>query len=211
MIKLLTANTPHGQRAALILEECGLDYQVKTLDLMRGDQRLPAFLKLNPRGQIPVVVDEEGTSGRLVLAQSSAILLHYAMSRRVLWPEDPQEQALALQWVMQATSDMSSVAGALYALRHFVPERSESTIDYFVGRLEPHLTYVEGRLAEVPYLAGPLSVADLALYPVVVNLSATIEELGEFPSMRAWAERLAARPAVERGMTAHERGVSVAP
>ncbi len=207
MIKLFTADTPHGNRAAIILEECGLEYMVKTVDLMKGEQREATFLKLNPRGQIPVVVDTQEPAGpKLVLAQSGAILLHFAMTRNVLWPEDPLQQALCLQWLMQAVSDMSGLAGTLYALENFVPEKSESTIEFFTDRLEPNLTYIEGRLHQSEYLAGPISIADVALYPVLVQRKKTLRALGDFDAIEAWMERMAARPAVARGMRAHERG-----
>jgi len=206
VIKLLTAATPNGQRAALILEECGLDYKVKTLDLMRGDQREPSFLKLNPRGQIPVVVDDEGAEGKpLVLTQSSAILMHYAMTHGVLWPDEPGARALAVQWTMQATSDMSCNAATLFALTTFVPERTESTIDYFLDRLDRNLAYVDRHLAETAYLAGPASIADLALYPVIAGLKEKMEVLGGFDHIDDWAARMVARPAVARGMQAHTR------
>ncbi len=205
VIKLFTADTPHGNRAALILEECGLDYQVQLVDLMKGEQREAAFLKINPRGQIPVVVDMQEPGGpKLVLAQSGAILLHYAQTRNVLWPEDPLERALALQWLMHAVSDMSALGATLFALEHFVLERSESTIDYFIDRLEPHLTYIESRLKEADYLAGPVSVADLALYPMIVHRLETIRDIGEFEAIEAWVQRIGARPAVVRGMAAHQ-------
>ena len=207
MITLYTAETPNGQRAALILEECGLDYKVKSLNLMKGEQRDPAFLKLNPRGQIPVVVDDGGPGGhRLVLAQSAAILVHYARREGTFWPEDPMAEALALQWVMQAASDMSSTVGTLYALEYFVPERTQSSIDFFTDRLEANLVYIEGRLSEAEYLAGPLSAADFALYPTIAMRRDLIDEIGDFPHLIRWYEQIAARPATPRGMAAHERG-----
>ncbi len=205
MIKLYTAETPNAQRVAIILEECGLDYKVKRLDLMKGEQRQPEFLKLNPRGQVPVVVDEDGPEGqKLVMAQSAGIMLYYATSRKVLWPEDARTQALALQWLMHAASDMSSLGSTLFALETFVPEKCESTIDFFLDRLEAHLTYIEGRLSESQFLAGPLSVADLALYPMLAGRLDSIDDLGDFDCIRAWAATLAARPAVAKGMDAHK-------
>ncbi len=207
MIKLLTADTPHGNRAAIILEECGLDYEVKLVDLMHGEQREAGFLKLNPRGQIPVVIDTQEPDGpKLVLAQSAAILLHYAQKYGVLWPEDPMQRVLALQWLMHAASDMSSLGSTLFALETFVPEKSESTIEFFLDRLEPHLNYIDARLSTVDYLAGPVSIADLALYPMVVTRQETIRDLGDYDAIEAWRERMAARPAVANGMLAHRRG-----
>ncbi len=205
MIKLFSADTPHGLRAALILEECGLDYHLVMVNLMKGEQREAAFLKLNPRGQIPVLIDTQEPEGpKLVLAQSAAILLHYAQKTGVLWPEEPAQQALAMQWLMHAASDMSSIGATLYSLENFVPEKSESTIEFFIDRLEPHLDYIDGRLGEAEYLAGPISIADLALYPVIRTRLETIRDIGDYEAIEAWIARLGARPAVARAVEKHE-------
>ena len=205
MIELFTADTPHGLRASLILEECGLDYKIKFIDLMKGEQHDPKFLTINPRGQIPVVVDTQEPDGpTLTLAQSSAIILHYAITQNVLWPEKPAEQASALQWLMQATSDMSSTASAVYTLRNLVPEHWQSTGEIFMDRVEAHFSYLEGRLSGAAYLAGPLSVADLALYPIVCWCRNMIEDLDSFAAIEDWAERMADRPAVKRAVASYE-------
>ncbi|MEO1190212.1 MAG: glutathione S-transferase family protein [Pseudomonadota bacterium] len=209
MIKLLTADTPHGHRASLILEEAGLDYKVKVVDLAKGEQREPGFLKLNPRGQIPVVVDDEGPNGqRLVLTQSSAIVLFYARRENVLWPEDPMVQTMALQWLMHATSDVSALGATLYALEGFVPDKSEANVEFFMDRLEHHLTYLEQRLESVDYLAGEVSVADIGLFPLIAWRRDWLETLGGFPAVEAWMARMDARPASAAGLKAHERALA---
>ncbi len=205
MIKLFSADTPHGIRAALILEECGLDYELKLLDLMKGEQREAAFLKLNPRGQIPVVVDKRDEGGpKLVLAQSTAILLHYSQTTGTLWPEDPAQQATALQWTMHAASDMSSLGATLFALERFVPEKCESSIEFFIDRLEANIDYIEARLSESEYIAGAISIADLALYPVIAARLETIRNIDDYEALEAWFEKMSERPSVKRALAAHQ-------
>lgn len=207
MIKLYSADTPHGVRAALILEECGLDYHLKMVDLMKGEQREAAFLKLNPRGQIPVVVDLQEPDGpKLVLSQSAAIVLHYAQKTGVLWPSEPAQQAAALQWLFHAASDMSSIGSTLFSLENFVPEKSESTIEFFIDRMEPHLNFIDARLSEHDYLAGPVSVADIALFPVLITRLETIRDIGDYEAIEAWIVRMNARPAVASAVEKHRAG-----
>lgn len=201
MIHLYTAATGNGQRPALVLEELGLAYRVHKVDLAKGDQRDPEFLRLNPRGQIPVIVDDEGPGGqRLVLTQSHAILLHYAMQSGKLLPEAPLERAQALQWFSFAASDAAPTSGAVFALGHFVPEKVESTTQFFLDRLIAHFRYADERLGQVAYLAGPLSIADLALYPVYAARMREIEAQGGLANLKRWGEALAGRPSVQKAM-----------
>jgi len=147
MIELYTAATGNGQRPALILEELGLAYTVRQVDLAKGEQRAAAFLKLNPRGQIPVVVDDDGPDGeRLVLSQSYAILLHYAMTHGRFIPRDPGQKALMLQYLFAVSSDAAPASGVVFALQNFVPEKVESTTDFFLDRLLSNFRYLDHAL-----------------------------------------------------------------
>src|ERR1700687_3849688 len=108
MIDLYLAPTANGLRATVALEETGLPYRAHPVDLAKGEQRSPEFLKLNPAGLIPVIVDDEGPGGKpLTLSQSGAIVLYAAEKSGKLLPRDPVRRAVALQWLMQAASDIS--------------------------------------------------------------------------------------------------------
>ena len=201
MIHLYTAATGNGQRPAILLEELGLPYKVHKVDLAKGAQRDPEFLRLNPRGQIPVLVDDDGPGGqRLVLTQSHAILLHYALQSGRFLPEAPLERALALQWLSFAASDAAPTSGVVFALANFVPEKVESTTQFFLDRLMAHFRYADQRLAESEFLAGPLSIADFALYPVYAARRKEIEAQGALANLQRWGEALAARPSVQKAM-----------
>ena len=202
MIELYTAATGNGQRPALILEELGLDYTVRRVDLAKGEQRSATFLKLNPRGQIPVVVDDDGPDGeRLVLSQSYAILLHYAMKHGRFIPRDLVQKGQMLQYLFAVASDAAPASGTVFALQNFVPEKVESTTEFFLDRLLANFRYLDLRLGQSEYLAGPeISCADLALYPVFAVRKALLAERGGFKNLERWGATVGARPAVQKGM-----------
>jgi GST-like protein len=200
MIDLYTGRTGNGQRPAIILEELGLPYRVHVLDLGKGDQRKPEFLRLNPRGAIPVVVDDDGPGGqRLVLAQSHAILLHYAMQEGRFLPTEPMARALCFQWVSHVASDAAPTSGVLFAVQNFVPEKSEANTQFFVDRLLTNFKYIDGRLGQVEYLAGELSIADFSLYPVYKARHDMIEGAG-LRNFQRWAKTMGARPALKKAL-----------
>jgi GST-like protein len=203
MIDFYSAATSNGQRAAIMLEECGVPYTLHKLDLFAGDQRKPEFLAINPAGTIPAIVDRDGFGGKpLALAQSGAILLYLAAKTGRFLPEDPTLRAEALQWVFQATTDTAASSMAIFLLSRLAPEKSEANVAYFEERTLRQLRVADQRLAGREYLARELSVADFALYPLCVVRRPLIDRAGDLPNLTRWAEALAARPGVQRGMTA---------
>lgn len=200
MIDLYTGRTGNGQRPAIILEELGLPYRLHVLDLGKGEQRKPEFLRLNPRGAIPVVVDDNGPGGqRLVLTQSHAIVFHYASQAKRFIPADPLAAALCLQWFSHVASDAAPTSGALFAVQHFLPEKSDANTQFFVDRLLANFRYIDGRLGQAEYLAGELSIADFSLYPVYKARHDLIESAGLRHFLR-WAKTMGARPAVQKAL-----------
>ena len=201
MIDLYTAGTQNGHRAALALEESGLPYRAHKLNLQAGDARKPEYLKINPAGVIPAIVDQDGPGGRpLALSQSGAIALYVAEKSGKLLPKDPARKAEALRWLMQACTDCAVTSGAIFQLANNAPEKSPVNVEFFEKRLLSFLTACEQHLAGREYFADEFSVADLALYPIVNHRKAMIEKAGAFPSLLAWAARVGARPAVAKGM-----------
>jgi len=201
MIDFYTAGTANGHRAAVALEESGLAYRVHKLNLQAGDQRKPDYLQVNPAGAIPAIVDDEGPGGKpLTLAQSGAILLYLAEKSGRFLPRDPARRALAIQWLMFACSDVAGGSGTLFQLAMAAPEKSAANVEFFEKRLVHELRAADGQLAGRDYLADEISVADLALYPVVATRKPVIEKHGGLPNLTKWAERMAARPGVAKGM-----------
>jgi len=201
MIDFYTAGTANGHRAAIALEESGLAYRAHKLNLQAGDQRKPEYLKINPAGAIPAIVDDEGPGGKpLALAQSGAIVLYVAEKSGKFLPKDPARRAVALQWLLYACSDVAGGSGTLFQLSMVAPEKSAPNIEFFEKRLVNALRAADERLAGRDYLADEISVADLALYPVVATRKPVIEKHGGLPNLAKWAERMAARSGVAKGM-----------
>jgi GST-like protein len=201
MIDFYTAGTANGHRAAIALEESGFAYRVHKLNLQAGDQKKPEYLAINPAGVIPAIVDNEAPGGKpLALAQSGAIVLYLAEKSGKLLPKDPARKAAAVQWLMQACTDCAVTGGVLFQLSNVAPEKSPASIAFLEQRLLKFLSVSEQRLAGRDYLADEYSVADVALYTIVNQRNAALEQAGAFPNLLAWWARVGARPAVAKGM-----------
>lgn len=201
MIDLYLAPTANGLRASVALDECGLAYRPHKIDLAKGEQRTPEFLKLNPAAQIPVIVDHDGPGGKpLTLAQSAAIILYCAEKSGKFLPKDGARRALALQWMMQAATDVAPTSGAIFQLEMVAPEKSEAITNHFKKRLLTFLGACDAQLANRDYLAGDISVADLMLYPNYALRKPLIDAAGGYANLHRWGAAMAARPGVQKGM-----------
>lgn len=201
MIDLYTANSSNGQRAAIILEECGLPYRVHKYDLPKGEHKNPEFAAIAPAGSIPVIVDSDGPGGMpLTLAQSCAILLYASEKTGKFMPRNFANRALAWQWLMQAATDVSPASSNFYYNMVSLPEKSEANGKFFQERLLRYFGDCDRQLADRDFLAGELSVADFALYPVYAARKKIIDQAGTLIHLTRWGERMAARPGVQKGM-----------
>lgn len=205
MIDLYTFNTSNGQRASIGLEEAGLPYRAHKIDLAKGEQKNPEFLKINPAGRIPALVDSDGPDGKpLMLAQSGAILLYAADKSGRLMPQDKARRATALQWLAAVLSDIGPTSGMIFLLGNRAPEKSPANAAWLQQRLLDFLRQCDERLKGRDYLADELSVADLALYPIVDLRMDLIGQAGGMADLKRWAATMAARPGVQRGMKVPE-------
>ena len=201
MIDLYTSGTGNGFRAAIALAESGLPHRVHAVDLAKGEQKTPEFLKRNPAGAIPVLVDSDGPGGtELALSQSGAIVLYLAEKSGKFLPKDATRRALALQWFMQAATDVAPSSGMIFMSGSALPDKSAANTAFFENRLLGFLHVCDRQLAGQDFLAGEISVADLALYPVVATRKALIDKAGDLSNLSRWAAAMAARPGVQRGM-----------
>jgi GST-like protein len=201
MIDLYLAGTANGLRASVALEECGLAYTPHKIDLTKGEQRTPEFLKLNPAGQIPVIVDRDGPGGKpLTLAQSGAIILYCAEKSGKFLPKDLAQRANVLQWFMQGATDLAPTSGAIFQLEMVAPEKNAAITEHFKKRLLSFFGVCDKRLEGRDYLAGELSVADFMLYPNFAARKALVDGAGGFANLQRWGASMAARPGVQKGM-----------
>jgi GST-like protein len=203
MIDLYTWQTSNGHRAAVMLEECGFPYRVHRIDLFKNEQQNPEFLKINPAGAIPVIVDEDGPGGRpLTLAQSGAIALYLAEKSGRFLPAEAARRILALQWLMFTLSDLAPASGNVFLLGVLAPEKSPANLDWFSGRMLRYFRLADARLEGREWLADELSVADLALYPVYAVRKAQLDAADGLTNLHRWGAALGARSGVAKGMKA---------
>jgi GSH-dependent disulfide-bond oxidoreductase len=203
MIGLYLAGTANGLRASVALEEAGLPYRVHKLDLAKGEQRSAEYLKINPAGMIPSLVDSEGAGGQpLIITQSGAIVLYAAEKSGKLLPANSAARARCMQWFMQAASDVAGTSGSIFQLEMRTPEKSPAITDYFRKRLLDFFAHADKNLAGNEFLAGEFSAADVMLYPNFVARKTLIDAAGGYENLQRWGANLAARPAVQRGMKA---------
>ena len=205
MIDLYAASSSNSQRVAIMLEECGLQYLVHRIDLGKDEHRSEQFLALNPAGAVPVIVDPVGPGGgSLTLSQSGAILLYFAMKTGRFFPKDPALRALAFQWFMFAATDCASFSTMIFLNNAVLPERSAANAGYCEERMTRYFTLADAQLDRHRYLADELSIADFALYPIVRVRYGLVERARNLTHLVRWADELAARPGVARGMAAVE-------
>ncbi len=199
MIDLYTFGTGNGRRASVLLEECGLPYTVHKVDLTKGEHKRPEYLRINPAGVIPAIVDAEGPGGKpLTLTQSGAIAIYAAEKTGRFLPKDPVQRMLTIQWLMHAVSDCALTVGTIF-VSGMLPEKPVPVIELFKNRLTGFFKAIDGHLARNQYLASELSIADFALYTAVAS-GKGILQWNDMPNLDRWAAALAARPGVAKGM-----------
>ena len=201
MIDLYLAGTANGLRASVALEEAGLPYRVHKVDLAKGEHRTPEFLKLNPAGLIPVIVDQDGPGGKpLTLAQSGAIILYVAEKAGRFMPKDAVRRAMAYQWFAQGLSDVAGTSGALFRVENSIPEKNAGNTDYFKKRLLGFFSACDAHLAGRDFMADEFSIAELMLYPNFALRKSMIDEAGGFSNLQRWGTAMGARPGMQKGM-----------
>ena len=200
MMELYTANTINGQRVSIILEETGLAYAAHRIDLGKGEQYKPSFLKLNPSARIPVLVDHDvDNSSPFVLTQSIAILQYLAEKTHHFLPESLRDRAKTYEWMSFYTVDIGAVRFDAFYLEHGCKPKQPQAAGLLRQRAHQWYQFIDQQLSQYEFLAGETySIADIALLPAAITQQ---EQLSEFPNLSRWIHQLKQRPAVQRGMT----------
>jgi GST-like protein len=202
MIDLYAAGTSNGMRARIALEECGLKYNWHPIDLTKGEQRTPQYLALNPMGQIPVIVDNEGPGGaKITLTQSSAIMMYCAEKTGKFIPKDPAKRAAMLEAYMSASTDITPGFGAVNSCVR-AKEPHVAAGEMFKERLKGYFKVWDSLLAKRKYAGGDeLTIADLSLYAGYWRTKGAFPELvAGMSNLERWGSEIGARPGVQRAL-----------
>jgi GST-like protein len=194
--------TPNSNRVTVMLEECGLDYAVRGVNIRKREQFAAEILALNPYGKVPILVEDaqDGTPP-LVLFESGAILLHLGQTQGVLLPDEPRARAEVMAWLMVALTSLGPYTGQAHHWTDLAPEKPVAARVHALALVDRVYRLLEGRLAAAPYLGGEAySVADVAAYPWVARASWAERDLAQTPHLERWFATVGARPAVQRGM-----------
>jgi GST-like protein len=202
MIDLYTWGTPNGKKVSVMLEECSLPYTLHKINIGKDDQFATDYLKINPNGKIPSIVDSEGPGGKsIAMMESGAILIYLAEKTGKFLSADAAGRYKTLEWLM---FQMGGV-GPMFGQTHHFLRAAKEPVPYAIARYTTEKDRLYGvlntRLGEAEYLAGDYSIADIATYPWVSRFEWHNTKLADYPNVDRWFKAIGARPAVQKGMS----------
>lgn len=200
MIDLYYWTTPNGHKITIYLEETGIPYNLKPINIGAGEQFDPAFLAISPNNRIPAIVDHEPADGRgpLSLFESGAILLYLAEKTGKLIADDLRGRADTLQWLFWQMGGLGPMAGQNHHFVQYAPEKLPYAIERYVKETNRLYGVLDRRLADREFVAGAYSIADIACYPWIVPHERQGQNLDDFPNLARWFDAMAEREAVKR-------------
>ena len=197
MIDLYTSSTPNGHKASVTLEELELPYEVHAINLGEGDQRTESFLAMNPNGRIPVIVDREADD--FVVFETGAIMVYLAEKTGRLLPADVKDRSVVMQWLMFQMGGVGPMMGQANVFHRYFPEKIQPAIDRYQKETRRLFEVLDRGLDGKDYLAGDYSIADIANWCWVRTHKWSGVEVDGLGNLQAWMDRLAARPACQKG------------
>ena len=201
MIELYTSATPNGQKIHIMLEETGLDYRIHWVDLRKGEQFDPEFLRISPNNKIPVILDRDGPGGEpLSVFESGAILIYLAEKTGKFLPAEPRARTQVLEWLMFQVGGVGPMLGQAHHFRAYAREKIPYAIERYTNEGARIYRVLDKRLAEHEYLAGDYSIADMAVFPWIRLHERQGQDMADHPHLSRWFDTLTARPAVARDM-----------
>ncbi|HTY50545.1 MAG TPA: glutathione S-transferase N-terminal domain-containing protein [Steroidobacteraceae bacterium] len=197
MIDLYTAETPNGWKVSITLEELALPYTVHAIALSTGQQKQPWFLKINPNGRIPAIIDRD--NGDFPVFESGAIMIYLAEKAGALLPRDVKGRSQVIQWLMFQMGGIGPMMGQANVFYRYAPEKIPYAIERYQREVRRLLEVLDGRLADHEYLAGDYSIADIANWSWVRGYEWAGVGIDGLAHLQRWLAAIAARPAVQRG------------
>ena len=202
MIELYTAATPNGKKISIALEEMELEYKVITLDLGKLEQKEEWYVKLNPNGRIPTIVDRD--NGDFAVFESGAILIYLGEKTGKFLPSDAKGRSTVIQWLMFQMAHIGPMQGQANVFYRYAPEKIPYAIDRYTRECRRLFEILDRRLGESEYLAGDYSIADMATWPWVRGYEWGGLSIEGLANLERWLQVVGARPAVKRGMDVPE-------
>jgi len=202
MIELYTSATPNGWKASVALEEMAFDYQVYAIDLMKGEQKSAAFLKLCPNGRIPAIVDRNNDD--FSVFETGAIMIYLAEKSGQFLPKGNKERSKVMQWLMFQMSGVGPMMGQANVFYRYFPEKIQPVIDRYQNEVKRLFSVLDFQLKESEYLTSEYSIADIANWCWVHTHEWSGVSLDGLPNLKRWVDQIAQRPAVQKGILVPE-------
>ena len=204
--------TPNGHKITIFLEETGIPYEIRYVNIGRGEQFEPSFLEIAPNNRMPAIVDPEGPDGRPIsVFESGAILQYLGRKFGKFYPADERRRTEVDQWLFWQMGGLGPMAGQAHHFRQYAPEKISYAIERYTNEVNRLYGVMNRRLADRDYLAGDYSIADMAAFPWVRPHQNQGQDLNDFPNLKRGFEAIAARPAVGRageGGKEHRRNLA---
>ena len=201
MIELYTSATPNGQKIHIMLEETGLPYRLHWVDLRKGEQFDPEFLRISPNNKIPVILDRDGPGGEPIsVFESGAILVYLAEKTGKFLPTETRARTRVLEWLMFQVGGVGPMLGQAHHFRAYAREKIPYAIERYTSEGARIYRVLDKRLSESEYLAGDYSIADMAVFPWIRLHERQGQDMADHPHLSRWFDAIAARPAVARDM-----------
>jgi len=198
--------TPNGWKITIMLEELGVPYNIIPVNIGKGEQFTPEFLKIAPNNRMPAIVDHEPLGGGAPLAifESGAILEYLAEKYEKFMPKDPRGKYDVLQWLYWQMANLGPNSGQANHFRNYAAEKIAYGIKRYTDEVNRLYGVMNIQLAEQEFLAGAYSIADMASWPWVILYERMGQDLNEFPHLKRWVDAIQARPAVVKGKAVGE-------
>ena len=200
MIDLYTWGTPNGRKVSIMLEELELPYTVFPINITKGEQHAPEFLKISPNNKIPAIIDHEGPDGGpRPMFESGAILMYLAEKTGRFMPTGRHPYYEVMQWLMFQMGSVGPMMGQCHHFRRFAPEQIPYAVERYTNETRRLYGVIDKRATESEYLAGDYSIADIATFPWIARHEWQGIELEEFPNLKRWYDAIWARRPVRKG------------
>lgn len=194
--------TPNAYKVAVMLAEIGISYRVMPINILEGEQHAPEFLDINPNGKVPAIVDPDGPDGKpIAIFESGAILLYLAEKTGKLLPTDSVRRYEALQWLMFQMGGFGPMLGQAHHFRVYAPEQIDYAVERYTREATRLYKVLDRRLAEVAFLAGEYSIADIATFTWVRTRKMHGQDLQDYPAVRDWYNRIKVRSSVSEALS----------